>query len=143
VFLMYSIVIVSMHCIVKIVAFFNFQIPHIVIKFLIFDTILAIIRRAINNQGIATPDKKHIHYQLINMGYSHRASVLIIYVFSIFFGGMAIVFNSARLLTSLFLLGVIILGIQLIAEIAGITTYNRKPLLNGIRRMTGDNRKVE
>ncbi|HLR69338.1 glycosyltransferase family 4 protein [Virgibacillus alimentarius] len=142
-FLGYSIAIVSMLGLFKNVAFFSFLVPLIVIAIPIFDTIFAIIRRAINNQGIATPDKKHIHYQLINMGYSHRASVLIIYVFSIFFGGMAIVFNSARLLTSLFLLGVIILGIQLIAEIAGITTYNRKPLLNGIRRMTGDNRKVE
>src|SRR5699024_12551609 len=83
-FLVYSIAIVSMLGLFKNVAFFSFLVPLIVIAIPIFDTIFAIIRRAINNQGIATPDKKHIHYQLINMGYSHRASVLIIYVFSIF-----------------------------------------------------------
>jgi len=141
-FLGYSIAIVSMLGLFKNVAFFSFIVPIIVLAIPIFDTIFAIIRRAINKQGIATPDKKHIHYQLISMGYSHRASVLIIYGFSIFFGSVAIVFNSATLLTSLVLLGVIILGIQLIAEIAGITMYNHQPLLNGIRRVAGV-RKVE
>ncbi|GAB3058703.1 MraY family glycosyltransferase [Virgibacillus ainsalahensis] len=136
-FLGYSIAIVSMLGLFKNVAFFSFLVPVIVIAIPVFDTILAIIRRSMNNQGIATPDKMHIHYQLISMGYSHRASVLIIYGFSIFFGTMAIIFNSATLLTSLFIFGVIILGIQLIAEIAGITIYNRQPLLDGLRRLSG------
>lgn len=136
-FLGYAIAIVSMLGLFKNIAFFSFIIPVIVIAIPVFDTAIAIIRRAINKQSIASPDRKHIHYQLMNMGYSHRASVLIIYGFSIFFGGMAIIFNSATLLASLVIFGIVILGIQLIAEIAGITMSARKPLLDGIRRVFG------
>ncbi|MBP1969380.1 UDP-GlcNAc:undecaprenyl-phosphate GlcNAc-1-phosphate transferase [Virgibacillus natechei] len=136
-FLGYSIAIVAMLGLFKNVAFFSFIVPIIVIAVPVFDTTLAIIRRTMNHQGIATADKQHIHYQLMNMGYSHRGSVLIIYAFSVFFGGMAIIFNSATLLTSLVIFGVIIIGIQLIAEIAGVTVYNRQPLLDGFRRLIG------
>lgn len=136
-FLGYSIAIVAMLGLFKNVAFFSFIVPIIVIAVPVFDTTLAIIRRAMNHQGIATADKQHIHYQLMNMGYSHRGSVLIIYAFSVFFGGMAVIFNSATLLTSLVIFGVIIIGIQLIAEIAGVTVYNRQPLLDAFRRLIG------
>ncbi|MEC5423488.1 MraY family glycosyltransferase [Virgibacillus sp. C22-A2] len=136
-FLGYSIAIVAMLGLFKNVAFFSFIVPIIVIAIPVFDTILAIIRRSMNKQGIATADKKHIHYQLMQMGYSHRASVLIIYAFSTFFGLMAIIFNSATLLTSLVVMVIIILGIQLIAEIAGVTIHNRQPLLDGLRRLVG------
>ncbi|MFD2628889.1 glycosyltransferase family 4 protein [Oceanobacillus kapialis] len=136
-FLGYSIAIVSMLGLFKNVAFFSFIVPIIVIAVPVFDTILAIIRRAINHQGIATADNKHIHYQLMKMGYSHRGAVLIIYAFSIFFGCMAIVFNSATLLSSLVTFVVIVLGIQLIAELAGMTYHNRQPILDGFKRILG------
>lgn len=136
-FLGYSIAIISMLGLFKNVAFFSFIVPIIVIAIPVLDTVYAIIRRRINNQGIATADKKHIHYKLLEMGYSHRQSVLIIYAFSIFFGLMAIIFNSATLLTSLILLVVIVLAIQLIAELAGITVLSRQPLLDRIRKVAG------
>src|SRR5699024_6914893 len=134
-FLGYAIAIVSMLGLFKNIAFFSFIVPIIVIALPVFDSVIAVIRRAINKQGIATADRKHIHYQLLNIGYSHRASVLILYGFSVFFGLMAIIFNSATLLTSLVIFGITILGIQLIAEIAGITSSNKKPLLEGIRKV--------
>ncbi|HEX6594195.1 MAG TPA: MraY family glycosyltransferase [Bacillota bacterium] len=136
-FLGYSIAIVSMLGLFKNVAFFSFIVPLIVIAIPIFDTISAIIRRTMNNESIATADQQHIHYQLIHMGYSHRASVLIIYAFSVFFGCMAIIFNSTTLLSSLVVIVAIGLGIQLIAELAGMTFYKRQPILTGIRRIVG------
>lgn len=138
-FLGYSIAIVSMLGLFKNVAFFSFIVPMIVLAIPIFDTIHAIIRRTVNKQGIATADKNHLHYELMKMGYSHRASVLIIYGFSVFFGFMAIIFNSATLLTSLLILIAIILGIQLIAELAGITVYNK--LITGLRRVVGEKKE--
>ncbi|MFD2044494.1 glycosyltransferase family 4 protein [Ornithinibacillus salinisoli] len=136
-FLGYSIAIISMLGLFKNVAFFSFIVPIIVIAVPVFDTVLAIVRRSINKQGIATADRNHIHYQLIKMGYSHRTAVLIIYGFSAFFGSMAIVFNSTRLLTSLVIFVLIILGIQLIAEIAGVTSSKKQPLLDSMRKLVG------
>ncbi len=134
-FLGYSIAIVSMMGLFKNVAFFSFIVPIVVIAIPVLDTTIAIIRRIYNHQSIASPDKKHIHYQLMNMGYSHQATVLIIYAFSIFFGCMAIIVSSATLLTSLFSILLLIIGFQLITEIAGMTLYQRKPLLNGFRKL--------
>ncbi|SFA99412.1 UDP-GlcNAc:undecaprenyl-phosphate GlcNAc-1-phosphate transferase [Lentibacillus halodurans] len=139
-FLGYSIAVVSMLGLFKNVALFSFIIPIIVIAIPVFDTILAIIRRTINKQGIATADKKHIHYQLMKMGYSHRTAVLIIYGFSAFFGGMAIVFNSGTMLTSFIIFGIIIVGMQVIAELAGIVMHGQQPLLNRIKRIFGTER---
>src|SRR5690625_4195115 len=120
----------------KNVFFFSFIVPVIVFAILIFDTILLMIRKKIKKQGIATADHEHIHYQLMNMGYSHRTSVLIIYAFSIFFGCMAIIFNSATLLTSLIILGIIFIVIQLISEIAVITFFRYQPMLNRLNRVS-------
>src|SRR5690625_92945 len=136
-FLCYSIAILSMLGLFQNVAFFIFLIPIIVIAIPLFDTVYAIIRRLVNRQGIATADKKHLHYQLMKMGYSHRTSVLILYAFSLFFGMMAVFFNSATMFASLIILIFIMLGFQLIAEIAGITVYQHQPLLNRLRQVTG------
>lgn len=134
-FLGYSIAIVSMLGLFKNVAFFSFIVPMIVLAIPIFDTIHAIIRRRMSNKSIAAADKNHLHYELMKMGYSHRVSVLIIYAFSIFFGLMAIIFNSATLLSSFIILLFIILGVQLIAEIAGVTLSKRRPIINGLRKL--------
>ena len=131
-FLGYSIAIISMLGLFKNVAFFSFAIPIVVIAVPVFDTVLAIIRRKLNNQSIAEADRKHIHYELVNMGYSHRASVLIIYGFSVYFGVLAVFFNSGTLLTSLILLIASFIGIKLIMEIAGIKLEKPKAKVRNI-----------
>lgn len=133
-FLGYAIAIVSMLGLFKNVAFFSFIVPIIVIAIPIFDTIQAIIRRVVKKQDISTADHKHIHYKLMERGYSHRSSVLIIYGFSVFFGLMAIIFNSSTLLSSLAIFGIIVMGIELIAEISGMTFRNRQPIINWLRK---------
>ncbi|NBJ68814.1 MULTISPECIES: MraY family glycosyltransferase [Clostridia] len=139
-FLGYSIAIVSMMGLFKNVAFFSFIIPIIVIAIPIFDTTLAIIRRIINQQGIATADKQHIHYQLVKMGYSHRTAVLIIYAFSIFFGLLAISFNSSTLLASSIIFIIALIGIQVIAELAGIVLKGKQPIIGSMRKVLGINK---
>ncbi|MDX8047103.1 MraY family glycosyltransferase [Gracilibacillus sp. S3-1-1] len=141
-FLGYAISVISMLGLFKNVALFSFIIPIIIIAVPIFDTLFAIVRRLINKQRIGAPDRKHIHYQLIDMGYSHQTAVLIIYGFSGFFGVMAIIFNSATMLTSLIILVLIIIGIQLIAELTGIVKNGQQPILGSIRKLIGRNQKV-
>src|SRR5690625_69592 len=81
-FLGYMIAVVSILGLFKNVALFSFIIPVIVLAVPIFDTFFAIVRRIHNKESIMMPDNKHIHYQLIRAGYSHRTTVLIIYGFS-------------------------------------------------------------
>jgi len=136
-FLGYSIAVVSMLGLFKNVALFSFIVPIIVIAVPILDTVFAIFRRLINNQGIATADRKHIHYKLIDLGYSHRCAVLIIYGFSTLFGILAITFNSGTMLTSLIVFILLIVGIQIMTELAGITLKGRQPILDSLRKVFG------
>src|SRR5699024_12403519 len=85
----------------KNIALYIFSNQIIVLAVPIFDTLFAIVRRAYNKESIMMPDNKHIHYQLLAKGYSHRKAVLIIYEFSELFGIMAVLFSNASITTEL------------------------------------------
>lgn len=134
-FLGYCISVISILGLFKNVAIFSFLLPIIVIAVPIFDTIFAIIRRAINGQRIGEADKKHIHHKLIAMGYSHRSTVLIMYGFSAFFGLMAIVYSSLTVQLSIVALVLVLFGIQLIAEMTGIIPERQKTITSQIKKI--------
>jgi UDP-GlcNAc:undecaprenyl-phosphate GlcNAc-1-phosphate transferase len=135
-FLGYSISIISMLGLFKNITLFSFIIPIIVLAVPIFDTVFAIIRRLLNKRSIAAPDKLHLHYCLVDLGFSHRAAVLVIYFFSACFGFSAIIFSNATLWISLLLMIILLLALQFIAEVVGLIGKNRKPLINTFRRLT-------
>ena len=45
----------------------------------ILDTLLVMGRRAMRGEGLFRPDKKHLHHQLLGLGFSHAAVVPILY----------------------------------------------------------------
>ncbi|MFB4167166.1 glycosyltransferase family 4 protein [Virgibacillus sp. JSM 102003] len=128
-FLGYAIAVVSMLSLFKNIALFSFIIPIIILAVPIFDTLFAILRRAYNKENIMMPDNKHIHYQLIAKGFSHRKTVLIIYAFSALFGVMAILFSNASLTMALFITFLVILLLQIFAELGGLVMGGRKPII--------------
>ena len=69
-------------------------IPLMILAVPILDTFFAIIRRLLKHQKISTPDKQHLHHQLLKMKFSHRNTVLIIY-------GITILFSVASILYTL------------------------------------------
>ena len=133
-FLGYMIATISMLGLFKNVALFSFIIPIIVLAVPIFDTLFAIVRRAYNKKSIMKADYKHIHYQLLAAGYSHRKSVLIIYMFSALFGFMAILFSKAEITTSLIITIFILLILHIFAEIAGLVMGGQKPVLDILKK---------
>src|SRR5690606_18856262 len=102
----------------------------------IFDTFFAIIRRMINGQKITRPDNKHLHHRLISMGFSHRATVFIIYGVSTFFGISAIIFTASTLWGSLLIIILVLLTLQLTHEIVGQIDKNRQPLITFLKKIT-------
>lgn len=134
-FLGYSISIISMLGLFKNITLFSFIIPIIVLAVPIFDTVFAIIRRLLNKRSIAAPDKLHLHYCLVELGFSHRAAVLVIYFFSACFGFSAIIFSNATLWMSFFILIILLIALQFIAEFVGLIGKNRTPLINMFRRL--------
>lgn len=56
-----------------------FVVPLLVLGLPIFDTLFAIIRRLLRGQPIMSPDRGHLHHKLIDRGFSHRSTVIILY----------------------------------------------------------------
>jgi len=133
-FLGYMIAAISMLGLFKNVALFSFIIPVIVLAVPIFDTLFAIVRRAYNKQSIMEADNKHIHYQLLANGYSHRQAVLIVYAFSALFGMMAILFSEASMTTSLIITFFVLILLHIFAEVAGLVMDGKRPVLTTLQK---------
>jgi UDP-GlcNAc:undecaprenyl-phosphate GlcNAc-1-phosphate transferase len=133
-FLGFMIAAISMLGLFKNIALLSFIIPVIILAVPIFDTFLAIFRRAYHKTGIMQADNQHIHYQLIKAGYSHRQAVLIIYVFSALFGFMAILFSEATITTSLIITAIILIILYVFAEIAGLVMGGKRPVIDLVRK---------
>ncbi|MGD8190317.1 glycosyltransferase family 4 protein [Brevibacillus ginsengisoli] len=126
--------------------FVSFIIPIVVLGVPLWDTFFAIIRRIVNRQPISAPDKGHLHHCMLKMGLSHRASVMVIYGISIFFGGTAIlltkvstVFTQAKpaFWYSMIILGVMIFAIHMVSEVIGLIGRKYRPVINTYRRIKG------
>ncbi|WP_462410965.1 glycosyltransferase family 4 protein [Neobacillus sp. Marseille-QA0830] len=114
----------------KNITFISFVIPVIILGVPISDTIFALLRRVIQKKPLLAPDKSHLHHCLLRMGYSHRQTVLIIYAMAAFFGLVAIIYSQARVGGALFLIAVVILLIEILAERIGLVGRNYRPVLN-------------
>lgn len=117
----------------KNVAIISLIIPVIILGVPISDTFFAIIRRIRMKQKIMAPDKSHLHHCLINTGFSHRQTVLIIYGIAALFGLAAILFSQATVWGSVLLIIVILLAIEVFVELIGLAGTNYRPILNFMR----------
>ena len=117
----------------KNVTFISLVIPVIILGVPISDTFFTIVRRIRAKQPISKPDKSHLHHSLLNAGFSHRQSVLIIYAFAAMFGGGAILFSQATQWGALLLVFIMLITIELFVEIIGLAGSNYKPILNLVR----------
>jgi len=96
-------------------------IPIIALGFPIMDTFLAILRRSAramrNGEGwlglthIGDADREHVHHKLIELGYTHRGAVVILYILCLIFGIFAFILTAYRnevAATILFFVGLIV-----------------------------------
>lgn len=105
-FLGYMIAVLSVISPLKRATFVAGLVPIIALSIPIFDTLFAIVRRMVRQEGIMTPDKGHIHHRIIRNGFGQRRSVLIIYgVVSLM--GMSAVLISRELYKDAFILFII------------------------------------
>jgi len=60
------------------------------------------VRRTRAGQSPFSPDRKHLHHRLLDIGHSHRSSVLIMYLWATLFSGTVVWLSIAK--TQLFVL---------------------------------------
>lgn len=114
--------------------FASLILPILILGVPLSDTIFAILRRLANNRPISSPDKQHLHHCLINMGLSHRTTVLVIYGISAFFGASAILLSRVTLWVEIIVLALLVLILTLGAEMIGIISGKYKPVTNFFKR---------
>ena len=96
-------------------------IPIVILGIPLLDTFFAIVRRCYQNRHIFKPDKEHVHHKLLDLGLSHRQTVLVIYAVSIFMGTSAYFLNLVSTDRALLILAVLSIVVIVLAEKIGIT----------------------
>lgn len=99
-FLGYILAVVSVHASVKGGSAVIILTPLLALGVPILDTGLAIVRRAWYGLPLFSGDKSHLHHKLLERGFSHRASVFVLYGIGFSFSGLALLTYLNRDLTS-------------------------------------------
>ena len=76
----------------------------------IIDTFWVIVRRMSSGRSPFTPDRGHIHHRLLDLGLSHRSTVLIIYIVCATLGLMSLFISTASGVLA-FLGALVVLGV--------------------------------
>ena len=91
-FLGYTLAIISIQGFFKIDALLSFWIPFLVFALPILDTSFAFTRRILAGKSPFSADRGHIHHRLIDMGFSQKQSVMILYSVCGILGVSAVLF---------------------------------------------------
>lgn len=106
-----------------------FVIPILFLAVPISDTLYAMLRRKLNHTPISSPDKNHLHHCLLELGFSHRKTVLVIYGISVLFSLLAILMTKLSLWVSLVVLFFYFIFFHFLAEYVGMIS-KKKPLIS-------------
>jgi len=75
------------------------------------DLLMAVIRRTRKGMSPFAPDRKHLHHRMLDIGHSHRTSVLIMYLWAALFAGSVVWLSIAQ--TPLIVLVIVTVGAML------------------------------
>ncbi len=90
-------------------AIISFIIPFLILGLPIFDTSVAIIRRIHDKRPIMGADRGHLHHKLIDMGFSQKQTVAILYVIAVLLGLSAVVLIEQGAQTAFLMISVVLL----------------------------------
>ena len=110
-FLGFTLAVVSIQGLFKFYAVISFAVPFLMLGLPIFDTTFAILRRLAHGQSPMSPDRGHIHHRLIDMGFSQKQAVAVLYIISAILGLSAVVLTTIGVVRAmLFLLALCAAG---------------------------------
>lgn len=116
----------------------SFLVPILILGVPLSDTFLAIVRRKLNNKPISVADKGHLHHCLMDLGFSTRKTVLIIYGLAALFGSCAMLLSQTKQWGTVVLVVIVLLIMEIGAEAVGIISKSRKPVLQLLQRLLSD-----
>ena len=110
-FLGFVMAVTSINGLFKLYNIISFAVPFLMLGLPIFDTCFAILRRVSKGRSPMAPDRGHIHHRLIDMGFSQKQTVAVLYVISAILGLSAVVLTTSGIVKAmLFLLALCVAG---------------------------------
>ncbi len=109
-------------------------VPIAILGLPILDTLFAIIRRALKGQPIFSADRCHFHHQLLGMNFSHRTTVLIIYLINILFALTSIFYVLKDPLAAKVIYAILTVIVVWFVCYTNIITEKKPPKLKDIKR---------
>lgn len=103
-FLGFVLAVVSIQGLFKFYTIISFAVPFLMLGLPIFDTCFAFIRRISHGQSPMHADRSHVHHRLIDMGFSQKQAVAVLYVISAILGLSAVVLTTSGALKAMLLL---------------------------------------
>lgn len=86
----------------KVVTITSVVVPIFILAIPIFDTFFVILRRLKDKKSVSIADKTHLHHRLLDFGFNHRNTVIIIYIMDIFFAFATIIYSLYSQKTGIF-----------------------------------------
>ena len=103
-FLGFVLAVVSIQGLFKLYTIISFAVPFLMLGLPIFDTAFAFIRRIAHGQNPMHADRSHVHHSLIDMGFSQKQAVAVLYLISVILGLSAVVLTTSGPLKAMVLL---------------------------------------
>ena len=94
----------SIQGVFKSYAVISFAVPLLILGLPLFDALFAMIRRVYHGQNPMSADRGHLHHRLIDMGFSQKQTVFILYAISGILGITAVLLAENATLRALILL---------------------------------------
>ena len=94
----------SIQGVFKSYAIISFAVPLLILGLPLFDAAFAMIRRILKGQSPMKADRGHLHHRLIDMGFSQKQTVFILYAISGVLGITAVVLAESGTLRAILLL---------------------------------------
>lgn len=135
-FLGFMLATLSIQGVFKSYAVISFAIPLLILGLPLFDALFAMIRRILRGQSPMTADRGHLHHRLVDMGFSQKQTVFILYAISGVLGITAVLLAESGVLRAL-LLVICVLILLLIGSMLGKNSYVHQHQDN--RNLTDDN----
>ena len=135
-FLGFMLATLSIQGVFKSYAVISFAVPLLILGVPLFDALFAMIRRILRGQSPMTADRGHLHHRLVDMGFSQKQTVFILYAISGVLGITAVLLAESGVLRAL-LLVICVLILLLIGSMLGKNSYVHQHQDN--RNLTDDN----
>lgn len=124
-FLGYMLAGISIIGAVKCAATIALIVPILALGLPILDTAFAIVRRYRGGVPIFKPDKGHLHHRLLDLGFTQRQAVLLMYVISALLGLSAVALTEVSPQFAILIVGLVVVAVLFGAKKIGILRMNQ------------------